>query len=122
MNRKIIAAWLILAAACIAGIAVFLLLKAIPYNSPEAVIYSDGEVVRTVPLSESCEFTVQTDRGFNTIVVADGSISVANSDCPDKVCIHTGAISSGAVPIICLPHRLEIRIVSADDDIDAAIN
>ncbi len=121
MNRKLIA-WTLLGATAAVCTAVFMLMRHLPVSGATAHIYSDGELIRTVPLSESCEFTIETGRGFNTIQVADGSIAVISADCPDKVCVHSGAVSSGAVPIICLPHRLEIRVVSAKADFDAQIN
>ena len=122
MSKKTKIAWGILAAICAVCIAVFVILCVMPVNAPHAEIYSEGKLIRTVSLAESCEFTIQTERGANTIQVSDGSISVTKADCPDNVCVNTGAVSSGAVPIICLPHRLEIRIVSGTDDIDAQIN
>ena len=121
MNRKLIA-WIILGVTAAVCIAVFVLMRHFPVSGAAAQIYSNGKLIRTVPLSESCEFTVETERGSNTIRVADGSIAVISADCPDKVCVHSGAVSSGAVPIICLPHRLEIRVVSENNDIDAQIN
>ena len=41
----------------------------------------------------------------------------AAADCPDGVCVAQGAISSGGVPIICMPHHLSVRIEG--DGIDA---
>ena len=122
MNKKALIAWIILLLVCMAGVAVFILMKLIPRHAPVAQIYSEGKLIRTVSLSESCEFTITTDIGYNIVQVSDGSISVTEADCPDKVCINSGAVSSGAIPIICLPHKLEIRIVSGDKDIDAVIN
>ena len=121
MNKKVLIAWIILLLVCISGIAVFFLMKHIPHDSPAARIYSDGQLIRTVFLSEDCEFTVTTDSGYNTVRVADGCISICAADCPDKVCVNSGSICSGTVPIICLPHRLEIRVVSGGGDIDAVV-
>lgn len=122
MSKRIIIAWVAVALVCIAGIVLFLLLRGSDVTNPVAEIYLDGELYRTVSLSEDIEFTVTSDHGSNTICVKNNSIAVISADCPDKVCISSGAISGGVVPIICLPHRLEIRIVSADEaDIDVQI-
>lgn len=109
----ITAAALTLAAA--GGIVTFLLMRCAEVPDPSAEIRVNGEIVRTVPLSEDCEFTVTTPEGHNVIRVADGMVSVVEADCPDKVCVNTKPISGGLVPIICLPHHLEIVIVSAPD-------
>ncbi len=123
MNKKIIAAWIAAAAACAAGIAVFLMMKGMQINQPAAAIYLDGKLYRTLSLEEDTQLEIASSYGSNTVKVEAGAISVVSADCPDKVCVRSGAISGGAIPIICLPHRLEIRIIStAEDEVDAQIN
>lgn len=112
-----IAAILLLAAA---GIAVWLAMRAAPTEDPIAEIIRDGKIIRTVPLSEDCEFTITCESGFNTVTVKDGAVMISAADCPDKVCVRTGAINGGAVPIVCLPHRLEIRVIGGSG-VDAAV-
>lgn len=122
MSKKTIAAWLTAALLCVAGITLFLLLRGMNITDPAAEIYVDGSLYRRVDLAQDAIFTVESEHGTNTIRVSEGRISVISADCPDQVCVASGAISGGAVPIICLPHRLEIRIVSAaDDDTDTQI-
>lgn len=118
MNRKIIAAAVVLAAVAIIGIVVFLLMGNVQMNNPYAEIYQNGELIKTVSLYENTEFTVYCDDGFNVVEVSDGKICVSSADCPDKICVRQGKIS-GAVPIVCLPHRLEIRVVDGDNTVDA---
>ena len=118
MNRKMIAAAVVLALAAIAGIVVFLLMERAEINDPYAEIYQDGKLIKTVSLSESAEFTVYCEDGFNVVTVGEGKICVSSADCPDKICVRQGKVS-GAVPIVCLPHRLEIRVVNGDEKVDA---
>lgn len=78
-----------------------------------ANIYVDGACVRSVDLSEvqePYEFTVETPHGSNTVRVEHGRIAVISADCADETCVHTGWIGDHAIPIVCLPHRLVIRI------------
>ncbi|MGN1338813.1 MAG: NusG domain II-containing protein [Oscillospiraceae bacterium] len=117
MKGRIIAA-VSLAAAAAAGIVIFAVMKYLPVDDPVAEIRVNGEVVRRIPLSETAAFTIETDGGWNRIEVSNGRVSVTNADCPDRVCVQTGAISGGAVPIICLPHRLEVIVVNGSDEID----
>ena len=112
-----------LAAVAAGGIVTFMLMRSAEVTDPVAEIRVGGETVRRVPLSEDCEFTIECPSGSNTITVADGAVSVTDADCPDRICVRTGAISGGKIPIICLPHQLEIIVVSgnsADDADDAA--
>ena len=99
--------------AVIAVIAV-LLSKYYSYSGDSAEIYLDGRLIRTVKLSEEQEFLVEIPGGgHNTVTVRGGKIAVTEADCPDKVCVRTG-FQSGRIPVICLPHRLEIRVITAN--------
>ena len=118
MRRKIIAAAAVLALAAIVGIVAFVLMESAEMNDPTAEIYQNSKLVKTVSLSENTEFTVYCEDGFNVVTVENGKICVSSADCPDKVCVRQGKIS-GAVPIVCLPHRLEIRVVNGDNKTDA---
>lgn len=120
MNRRIAIASAALALAAVSGIAVWLIMARLPRTEPAAEIYLNGELLKTVPLSEDCEFTVESGLGFNVVTVSGGAVSVTEADCPDKVCVRTGAVS-GAVPIVCLPHRLEIRVVNGSEAVDARL-
>lgn len=79
----------------------------------------DGTVSEVLPLSEDCEKTITTsDGGENTLVIQDGTASVTDANCPDKICVHHAAIRRSGESIICLPHRLTVSIVSSDGDSD----
>lgn len=78
-----------------------------------ACIYSDGKLIKTIDLHSDGEqsFTVNSaDGGYNIITVKDGCISVTDADCPDRICVMTAPISDGIQPIVCMPHKLVIRI------------
>ena len=79
----------------------------------QAVLSVDGQEYRTVDLgavTEAYEFTVETEYGWNRVMVCPGSIQVTDADCPNRDCVKQGSISDGAVPIVCLPHKLVIQI------------
>lgn len=118
MNKKIIIAAIVLAAVAVAGVAVFLLMYSFTQPDPVAEIYQNGKLIKSVSLSENTEFTVECDSGYNKIKVEGGKICVEEADCPDKICVRQGKIN-GSVPIVCLPHRLEIRVVGGSNNVDA---
>lgn len=118
MNKKIIIATGILAAIAAAGIVIFAIMSNAERKNPAAEIYQDGKLIRTVSLSEDTEFTITCESGYNVVTVADGKICVSSADCPDKVCVRQGKIN-GAVPIVCLPHKLEIHVINGNDTVDA---
>ena len=79
-----------------------------------ATITLKGKVVKTIDLEKvekPYTFKLKTSEGhYNTIAVDKGSIGIIEADCPDQLCVHQGKISDGLKPIVCLPHKLVIRI------------
>lgn len=112
-----------LAIALVAVTAVIVMLCFLPgSNDPAAVaqIYLDGKLVKTVPLSENQTFVI-ADQYSNEITVKDGAISFTVSTCPGQDCVHSGSIHSTGRSLVCLPNRVEIRVVSADADVDFVV-
>ena len=77
-------------------------------------IYVDGALQETLPLSEETEKTVSTSHGTNTFRIRDGAASMTEANCGDHTCIRTGGISRAGETIVCLPHRLVLRIADGD--------
>lgn len=78
-----------------------------------AQVYSHGELIKEIDLSkveEGYEFVVKNGNEKNVVRVEPGKIGVVEASCPDKVCINTGFISDGVVPVVCLPNELVIKI------------
>ena len=84
-----------------------------------AVVSIDGEVIREIELdrvSGEYSFTVEgADGGYNVVTVSPGSIRVTEADCPDRICVAHGALVDASSPIVCMPHKLMIRLISASD-------
>lgn len=89
-------------------------------NGGTAVITKDGAVIARLPLDKDTVYRPDgTDMEFT---VKNGKISVTHSDCPDLVCVKTGAISGGFESIVCLPNRVAVKIEKNDtDNIDVVI-
>ncbi len=103
---------------CAAAVGTFLLLRA-SGGGTVAVITVDGEVRERIDLSrvkESYDLEIDTVYGHNTVHVEPGAISVTDADCPDRICVAMGRLQKSGVPIVCMPHRLVIRIEG--DEID----
>lgn len=89
-------------------------------SSGRAEIFLNGQKMKTVDLSKNQIFSI-SDRYHNVIEVADGAISIAESDCPGQDCVHSGKISSSGRILVCLPNGLEIRISAAEADVDFVV-
>ena len=88
-----------------------------------AEVVQDGVIIRAIDLdrvAEEYSFTVEwPEGGSNTVTVRPGRICVSEADCPDRICVEQGWLTDQASPIVCLPHRLVIRLAGADGTVDA---
>ena len=77
----------------------------------EAVVVTvNGEVYSRYSLSEDREVRIKTEYGENLLVIRDGKASVAEANCKDLICKNHRPISKEGETVICLPHKLAVRI------------
>lgn len=74
-----------------------------------AAIYVDGELYKSVPLSENAHIVVESEFGTNTVVIKNSVVTITDSDCENKLC-EAEHISETAHSIVCLPNRLSVII------------
>ena len=87
----------------------------------KAQIWQNGELVQELPLRTDAEMVVEGE-WRNTITIRDGKVAITESNCPGLDCVHTGWVSSGGRSLVCLPNRVEVRIVSdSEDEVDAVV-
>ena len=92
-------------------------------NDPDgktAVVYVDGEIVYKVDLSKVDEpfyKEIVTPYGKNVLLIEKDGIKVSDADCDGQECVQSG-YARAAAPIVCLPHRLVVKIIE-EDDVDA---
>lgn len=84
---------------------------------PYAVVANTEGEYDVLSLSQDASLTVVSDLGTNTVVVEDGCVFIADSDCKNRVCMETGKVNQVGDTIVCLPHHLVIQVV--DDPQDA---
>lgn len=80
-----------------------------------ATVYVDGEAVYSADLStveSPYEKEIVSSYGKNVLEIEKGRIRIKSADCEGNDCVKTGW-SSGA-PLVCLPHRLVVRIEGKD--------
>ncbi|MCL2108928.1 MAG: NusG domain II-containing protein [Oscillospiraceae bacterium] len=85
----------------------FIISNLTPQN-PVAEIYENGVLIGIYGLENEL-VNLNLDDRFE---VQNGKIRVSYANCPDKICVNTGFIPNGIIPIICIPNKLEIRITS----------
>ena len=91
-------------------------------NAPAAYaqVYLNGKLHKTVPLDQDATFAV-TDQYTNEITVKNGTIAFVDSDCPGQDCVHSGSIHTTGRSLVCLPNRVEIRVIAQADDVDFVV-
>ena len=75
----------------------------------------DGEVYGTYSLTEDQVIEVKDGDFYNRIRIEDGEAYMEEANCPDGYCERQGKISGGAQTIVCLPHKLVVEVLEADD-------
>ncbi len=74
----------------------------------------DGAEIERFSLGKDTEYEIEGVGGTNLLVIKDGFAYVESADCPDCLCVKQGRISKPGEAIICLPHRVIIKILGND--------
>ncbi|NLW17441.1 MAG: NusG domain II-containing protein [Firmicutes bacterium] len=88
-----------------------------------ALVIQDGVVIHEIDLStveEPFQLRVEDGQGgYNIIAVERGRIRVVEANCPEQVDVLQGWISEPHQSLVCLPHRLVVKIQGqAQSDVD----
>ena len=112
--------WLAIGLVLCLAAAVFLCF--LPGSEPAAYaeIYLDGQLYKTVSLTED-QTLLLTAQYISEITVHSGAISFTSSNCPGEDCVHSGSIHSPGLSLVCLPNRVEIRVISGQPDVDFVV-
>ena len=95
------------------------LFKLIGKSGGSALVYHDGELIKTIDLSIDNKYVVSGDNGDVVIVVSGGKIKVDEENSPLHLCSKQGYISNTYESIVCLPNKIVINI--SGDDLDAVV-
>lgn len=74
------------------------------------VITLDGKEYGVYDLGVDREITVESEYGYNKVIIKDNKVSITEADCPDKYCVKQGETDNGNKSLVCLPHKLVVEI------------
>ena len=114
-KKKIIADLALILVLVLVGLSVFLACELMGEAGEWVVVSVDGEEVGRYSLRVDGEYSL--NGGTNLLVVADGEAYVSEADCPDLVCVRTGRVSRGGERIVCLPNKLEIKVIGGGEEV-----
>ena len=101
-------------------LSVFLLLGGLlPGEGREVEILAKGERIASLSLNEDTVYSLSLEEYHLTVTVRDGKAFVSEADCPDRVCLHSGAISRAGDIIVCAPAGVVLRVVGEEGSADA---
>ena len=84
-------------------------------------IYQNWQLLETYPLNADRSISIDADF-HNTVQIPGGKVALTASNCPGTDCVHSGWISTPGRSIVCLPNRVEVRIVGTEDaDVDFVV-
>lgn len=84
-----------------------------------AEVTVDGAVVQEIPLGTADEKRQYVLENGVVLETENGSIRFADSDCPDALCVRTGAISRAGEVAACVPNG---TVVVLKSDKSAAVD
>lgn len=125
MKRKDV---IFIALALLAALALYGGNQLLSSGSADTVIVTvDGEEALRVPLSTDGTYRVPLPDGEeNIIAVENGAAYMQSANCRDQLCVNQGKTSRTGKQIICLPHRVVVRLEHAEgqsvqDDLDVVV-
>ena len=91
-------------------------------ENPRVVIEVDGEIFADYDMDEvKGIIPISTENGGeNRVWVQEDLVFMDSANCPDQTCVKQGVIKDGTVPIVCLPHKVIVRIEGGESGLDAA--
>ena len=118
MRNKLITKSDIIFTAAIAAAVLLIWFFTLPRTVGEyVVIRRGGEVVASLPLSEDATLAVDGDY-HNVFEIKNGSVRMAETDCPNRQCERTGSISRAGQSIVCAPNGVTATITGGEADVD----
>lgn len=81
-------------------------------------IIQDGRILEEYAADKNFSKIVNITEGEfqNSIEIKNGEVKMIHANCPDKLCVKTNPISKNGEMIVCLPHRLYVKIISMEEN------
>ena len=74
------------------------------------VVRVDGTETAGFSITDTITYRIETESGWNLLVISDGEVYILDADCPDKLCVGQGKIDENGESLICLPHKLVVEV------------
>ena len=83
------------------------------------IVERGGRETARYDLDEARTVRIEGEGGYNVLVIQGGQAWLEEADCPNQLCVKMGMIRYARESIVCLPHRLAVRIAGGGSGLDA---
>lgn len=113
--------WLVIIGAVllVAVIGLFVI-QAVREEGAQVVITWEGQE-KTYSLAEDQTLVYEGENGgYNVVTIEDGFVFMSEANCPDQICVNHKPTNQTADPIVCLPNKLVVEVVTpgAENQLD----
>lgn len=107
--------WLLIILAVLLLAGCFLFYTISGKNGGSVTVTVADEPYGTYSLEKDAVVKIKIDGAVtNTLVIKDGKADVTDATCPDKLCVHQKSISKTNETIVCLPNKVVVEIIDAE--------
>lgn len=85
-------------------------------NAQYVKVYREDTLIKKYSLNDDGQYEIKTENDLNQIIIKKGSVSMTDANCPDKLCVKQGTISKSGESIICLPHKIVVKISPKEEN------
>lgn len=101
------------------GVASMIIVSRAKEGSGLVVIEKSGKLYGKYSLNQDIRIPLDVDGEHNLIIIKDGEVKMQESNCQGQDCVRIGSISQSGQSIVCLPHRLLVKITDSRGGYDA---
>lgn len=111
MRKKLLNDAILVLILLLAAISAWGIVKLTQKSGEYVVVEIDGTETARYPLDKDVRIEIPSEDGhFNVLVIKDGKAVIESADCPRQLCVKQRPIGMTGECIVCLPHKLVIRI------------
>lgn len=85
-------------------------------KADKVLVYFNNKLYQECSINDTKTISIKSGGVDNVISIHDKGVEMTHANCPDKVCVKTGFINKSGQSIVCIPHKINIKIVPADSE------
>ncbi len=112
ISRKVKNDIILTASVITVAVLVFFIISLMSADGGYLEVKKDGKIIAVYPLSQNREVEIESENGYNLLIIENGEAYIKEASCPDKLCMHQGKASRHGETLVCLPNKTIVTVVS----------